>query len=345
MADESCKPTREELEAKLSTVRELVIVWDFEKALALLSEIQDGIRRLEDTQELEVDTLAEQGKLYWKKGTYDEAEKLLDKAISLGASFSYDSGKAYALNYKGNLQWSRGNFKEAEHLYLESLELRSRIGDDEGVATSLLNLGLIYSEVGELSKAIDHYKKSIELSREIDTIAAKSALVITLNNLAGLYRKQGELEKAEPIYLDAKELSHKIGKRDGEALCLTSLGILAWARGNLQVAKTRLNESRLMWEELRIQNLPYLRNLTTLAGVFTDLGEFINAEKLLSTAQSVTEISGSSTASMYVTYHQGYLQQSRGNVASARKYFDTCLLSAKEHNKFEFTLKSLIGLA
>ncbi|MFW9917040.1 MAG: tetratricopeptide repeat protein [Candidatus Thorarchaeota archaeon] len=339
-------PDKGELESKISKARELVNVGELEEAISLLSSLIKAMERLEKPHEYEkyeVDSFAELGKAYWKKGDYDDAKKLLDKAINLASRISYDLGRVYALNYRGNIELSQGNLTSAEEIYLECLDVRKRETDMLGVAVCLMNLGVTYIEAGNLAKAIDHFEEAIAISKEYETLDAKSILATALNNLAGCYRNQGELEKAEPLYFESIEVSRSIAKQDGIALCLTSLGILAFAMGDLETAKARLTESQQLWQELGINNPPFVKNLATLAGVHAELGNFDKAERLLDKARENAKMIKSDLALLHTDFFAGVLEKKKGNVASARRSFESCLTKAKEN--FEVKLRSLVELA
>ncbi|MHA2272980.1 MAG: tetratricopeptide repeat protein [Candidatus Hodarchaeales archaeon] len=341
-------PEKSELESQISKAREFCSTGKLEEAISLLSSLVKDLESLEKPEEYkkyEVDSFAELGKAYWKKGAYNEAKKLLDKAIDLASRISYDLGRVYALNYRGNIELSQGNLGPAEEIYLECLDVRKRETDMPGVAACLMNLGVTYMEAGNLAKAIDHFEEAIALSRNYETLRAKAILALALNNLAGCYRNQGELERAEPLYFESMEISRNIGKQDGIALCLTSLGILSFAMGDLETAKTRLTESQLLWQDLGINNPPYVKNLATLAGVYTELRDFGKAGPLLEKAQQNAEMIKSDLAQLHIDFFAGVLEKKKGNVASARRSFESCLTNAKKLENFEVKLKSLVELA
>ncbi len=341
-------PEKNELESKISKARELVNVGELDEAISLLSSLVKDLERLEKPDEyerLQVDSFAELGKAYWKKGAYEEAKELLEKAIDLANSISYDLGRVYALNYRGNIELSQGNLETATEIYLECLDVRRRETDMLGVAVCLMNLGVTYMEAGNLAKAIDHFEEAIALSRNYETLDAKAILATALNNLAGCYRNQGELEKAEPLYFESIEVSRNIGKQDGIALCFTSLGILSFAMGDLETAKTRLTESQQLWQDLGINNPPHVKNLATLAGVYTELGNFGKAGQLLEKAQQNAKMIKSDLAQLHTDFFAGVLEKKKGNVASARRSFESCLNNAKKLENFEVKLKSLVELA
>lgn len=344
-------PKEDEVESKISKARELVNVGDLEKAINLLSSLVKDLEKLEKPDKYakyEVDSLAELGKAYWKKGAYKEAKELLDKAITLATRISYDLGRVYALNYRGNIELSQGNLTNAERIYLECLDVRKRETDMPGVAVCLMNLGVTHMEAGNLAKAIDHFEEAIDQSRNYETLNAKATLATALNNLAGCFRNQGELGKAEPLYFESIQVSREIGKHDGIALCLTSLGILSFAKGDsedLETAKMRLSESQQLWQDLGIVNPPYVKNLATLAGVYIELGDFSKAEQLLEKARQNAEKIKSDLARLHADFFAGVLEKTKGNVASARRSFESCLTNAKKLKNFEIKLKSLVELA
>ncbi len=337
--------TKEDLQIKLIQAQELVNKCELETAFSLLTEVEEIVTKSDYLSNLEVDTLAEFGKLYWRKGEFKLANKYLDKAIKKGRSNNYYHGLAYALNYRANIEWAMGKFTNAKTLYSESFNLRQRIGDKEGISTSILNLGLISVELGDLDKAIENFEEAITLSRKIKTIGATSTLIIALNNLAEMHVWYGDLDLARPLLFEARDLSHKIDKQDGETWCIQNLGLLSWARGDIEPARNMLEESLDRWKKLGIKDRNYIENLVKLAGVLIDLEKYEPATLLLERAQCDAKALESEFISLYISYYFGYLEKSRGNYANADEFFRTCLISAKDQGNFEYTVKSLVELA
>ncbi|MFX0117481.1 MAG: tetratricopeptide repeat protein [Candidatus Hodarchaeota archaeon] len=335
--------TREQLKCILSKAQEYVTLGKFGKADSLLSELKKGMKDLREPGELQIEYLAEIGKLNYRQGALQEAQQHLDAAIEKGAS--YDRARAYALNYRASVEWSRGMVENAKVYWLESLKIRKAIGDKQGIATSLNNLGMVCSNLGNIPKAIDYLKQAIELQREAGTVEAKSFLVITIDSMAVLYRRLGALTKAEILHQEALDLAREIGKQDGEAWCTLNLGLVAWAKGDLEKANELLSRSLPMWPKLNIRDHFYIENLTALAGVYTDLEVYENAEQMIEMAQNAADVLDSDFFQLFPTFSRAYFEQKRGNAASAKQLFEICLASARAQKNFEFTIKSLVQLA
>ncbi len=330
---------------KLVRAQELVSLGELVSATSLLIELLEYANQSARNISLKIDILAEFGKLYWKKGDNDKAERYLSEALQKSLNVDYKRGQAYTLNYLAHLERLRGNSEGARAYYLQCLEIRETINDLEGIANSLHNLGMVCDDLGEVNQSLKYYNKSVTIRKNMDTLTSKSDLVITLRNMAEINIRYGSLEKAEKLLLDARDLSIEIRKSDGIAEITQYLGILAWTRGNFQKAEMLLNESLQMWRELKIQDRGYVDNLATLSGVYSDLENYSKSEEYLSEAETVSNLLESEMALLYVVYYKGYLEKARNNSTSAKQHFEICLKKAKNQKILAYMLASLIDLA
>ena len=200
---------------------------DFEKKLEEIAQhYQALVQRLESftPQDPETNKLKEAAQAALKKGEYDKAEKLLnkasdrDKAVAdqlekemekMQAAFtqrrlSAAAGKAS----NGDLQMTQLKYAGAAAYFEEAVNL---VPDrEEEVLIDYLNqAGTAYQDAGLYAQAQPLLEKSLTLREQLfseDDIKIASAL----NNLATLYDFMGDYEQALPLYQRSLKIKEKV---------------------------------------------------------------------------------------------------------------------------------------
>ena len=126
----------------------------------------------------------DKGNSLYDQGKYDEAIKVLDKAIG------YDSNDAEAWNKKGEALYYQGKYDEAIRAYDEAIKIYPNF------ALAWENKGDAFRDLGSYNKSIDAYEKAIELDPELATY-----LGVRLH--FPILKKLGEINEAEAAF--AKE--------------------------------------------------------------------------------------------------------------------------------------------
>jgi tetratricopeptide (TPR) repeat protein len=165
------------------------------------------------------------GRCYDSLGVYDEATRLLERALELRrATTEQDpAALAEALNSLGSVYQKASRFDEAERVFGEALAIRSP--DDPGNLATWGNLGLIHTVQGRYAEAERELSMSLERTRALrggddpDTLTA-------LVNLGSLYLEVGRFDDAEPTIRDALERGRRV-LPDGHELLQAARGSLA----------------------------------------------------------------------------------------------------------------------
>lgn len=151
----------------------------------------------------------------------DEAERLLNEAVTKAQRLKYLRGEAAAWNGLGVVAEVRGDFDLAEKHYRKALALRQKLGDKQEIASSLNNLGVLYDMSGRPDSAILLFKENLRVLEEIrDTVR----IARTQFNLAGVYQEKGIYTIANEHLTEARIILESQNDEDGIAKVYTSLG-------------------------------------------------------------------------------------------------------------------------
>ncbi|MDZ7963168.1 MAG: CHAT domain-containing protein, partial [Aulosira sp. DedQUE10] len=157
-------------------------------------------------------------------------------------------GEASTLNNIGAVYNALGEKHKALEYYNNALPLLRAVGDRGGEASTLNNIGAVYDALGEKHKALEYYNNALPLIR---AVGDRSGEAKTLNNIGRVYDALGEKHKALEFCNNALPLLRAVGDRGGEATILSNLAYLERSRGNLQAARTNVEASIKIIEELR----------------------------------------------------------------------------------------------
>ena len=150
----------------------------------------------------------------------------------------------------GNLERQLGRWDEAEALFERARTLWAQaLGPEhDWVAHALHNLGLVYFSQGRDIEAEDLYRRALRIRRaafdDSGPLVAESRLL-----LGKALRTQGRYDEAAQELEAAQEYFETSSDYEWfVAVCLAERGLVAFARGELDVAEELLHESRVMGE-------------------------------------------------------------------------------------------------
>ena len=149
---------------------------------------------------------------------------------------------------------------------------------------------------------------------------------ITLGNAASL---AGRTHTAQQHYLRALETFRKNGDRQGEAMSLGNLGIIAKTRGNLDEAERLHRESLAIMREVgdRVGEANSLSNLGNIAKTRGDLAE---AERLHQESLAIRREIGNRDGEATSLINLGVIMNSKGQIDEERRMYTEAVRIRRE---------------
>ncbi|MEO6638803.1 MAG: tetratricopeptide repeat protein [Ginsengibacter sp.] len=95
----------------------------------------------------------------------EEAQKCLNKALSIFESTNDLEGVAVVCGYLGIIQRNWGNFSNSRELLQKSLKLTRRTGYLEVEGTTLYQKGVTYKYLGNYERALEYYHQCLYIKR------------------------------------------------------------------------------------------------------------------------------------------------------------------------------------
>jgi predicted ATPase/serine/threonine protein kinase len=140
---------------------------------------------------------------------------------------------------------------------------------------------------------------------------------------------QGDYASADALIGESLEIALQLGDKQGAAVFLNALAIIALDRGDLSVARSVFEESLVLWRELGDQK-SIARSLSNLANIVKLQGDNAGAGSLYVEALSIFRRIGDWTGVAWSMNYQGDVARDQGDSAAARTMYEQSLAIFRE---------------
>lgn len=229
------------------------------------------------------------GRIYRRRGDYEQAIEHLRAANDLFQLAADRRGIAGTLDDIGKVEWLRGAYGEALELFRQALAIRRALGDRRSIALSLANIGRVHHDRGAFKAALSQFREALDLRRDIGDLAG---VVQSLCDLGGVHAADANLEMALEMFSEAQHIARQIGDKLAQASVLSRLGECKMAMGRGTDAVAHLEEATAISTELgdRVGLSDHCRRL---AEVHVALGDPKAGEDCARRALAISEAVGS----------------------------------------------------
>jgi predicted ATPase/DNA-binding XRE family transcriptional regulator len=211
-------------------------------------------------------------------GAYDWA---LDLLSTVSASIHPEGSQGDQALYHtvaGIIAEHQGRADNALESFRTAYDIYRAQGDVRGTAGTALRLGYAaYGFRGELVTCQRLSQESLQLYRSLDD---PSSTAEALDNLAWMWVIAGDVEQAEKDYAESLMLARAVGHRLVAAKAIGGLGLVAWSRGELDVALELMLDRLAKTQEIGHENQT-IASLAFLCGVYAHAGRYADAISLI----------------------------------------------------------------
>jgi serine/threonine-protein kinase len=180
-------------------------------------------------------------------GDYDASLAYAERALAISEDIGDLTGQASGHERIGRIAHLQGDFDEAGMRFGRSLELLRQAGEEDSMAEALLHehLGNLMNHRGQFEAALDEFQRALEISKKYVSGDSSDISPIYLglgSSLIGL----GRHEEAQDMYASGYEMNERLFGPDNSfnTYFANNLGRVAEARGDLETAANRFEESR-----------------------------------------------------------------------------------------------------
>ena len=124
---------------------------------------------------------------------WNEAERVMQRSLSLRRQLDDKIGLAYSLCNLGSFYLARGDFERAGQVSYEAYDAAIAARDPYGQDAALLNRGNAYLGLGDLERAASYLRRALDIGREIGD---EPLLMEGLADLGRVYLRKGDMVNA-----------------------------------------------------------------------------------------------------------------------------------------------------
>ena len=162
------------------------------------------------------------GNLYFQKGKYDDALKLLLQSKNAADKSKDYLGVAKRNGQLGQILLDMGNIDEAHKVFNEQIVYYEKNNVIDHISDSLNNLGEINLRIGKLDESYDLFNKSYLIAKELNAKYPQSA---ALGNMGVLHLIRGKFEEAVMIFKEVLVIDTDIGDKKMISQSYCNIGI------------------------------------------------------------------------------------------------------------------------
>lgn len=280
------------------------------------------------------------GMLFAETGNSEETERAYSRALEIYNSLDDELAAARVIVWRALFWRLQGRYREAIQACDDVLETLRRHGAQTDEARAYRILGSAHALLGDISRGAKELEQALKLYEALHD----EVRVAWLHHDIGTYlRLQGD-PSAEGHYATALDYWRRTRNLVGEAMTLNSIGVGQHQAGDLERARTTLEQAcALAHHSGNRRNEAFA--LTSLGDVYRDQGELARALEAYQAARSIAEqVDG--FVLVYALVALGEAHHLSGNAQEAERCLARALEEAQAHqSSYEIGLvETAIGI-
>ncbi|MEO8970470.1 MAG: tetratricopeptide repeat protein [Ktedonobacteraceae bacterium] len=280
------------------------------------------------------------GEIALKLGNYPEAESLFQQGLTLARQSNNNELLCTLLTDLGGVKWNRGAYSQAEIYLQEGLALARQIGSIKHMSSLLKALALVAASRGDYSQEEAYLQEGLNYARQIGD---REQTCVLLMNLGATTAEQGHYNQAEEIFQEGLFIARQIGHREWTSALLSNLGDIAVEKENYAQAILYLQEGLQLARQTG--NREWISLLTSNLGLTTrKQGDFIQAAEYLQEGTNIAREIGIPQVIANILYEYGNLHLDQQQIEDAYEKFSEMQDTIREGDQ-ELVALSQYGLA
>ena len=225
------------------------------------------------------------GSAAWSQSDFEQAERLLNEALSISQLANYQDEVAGIHHVLGNVWLARGDLEQAASHYQQAMALFREQGNIYSLMTVLNNLGIVRQAQRNSAEARKFHEESLALARQYPD---KQSLAYTLIGLSDALITLHDYDKAAICLDESLRLARELSSPIVEAHTLRSLGRIAQHTGQF-----RQSQSYFAQDIALLKQIGAKREIADVLDHFAELNVALNqpyqALVLLAASSAVRE--------------------------------------------------------
>lgn len=254
------------------------------------------------------------GEIEAQRGTFDEAERVLEVGRVAWSRAKDEEGLGQIANARGELARARGLLEAAEVAFREAVNHFMLAKSASGLAVAMANQGNLARAQGDLDSAETLFQASFNMAQAAHDGPGIARAHTNLGNLAAM---RGDLAGAKSRYERALALDRRWGQVRAVAGGLVNLASIAATEGRLDAALESYGKALDALTELRASRRTFADLLTMMGQLEARLGRLGPAERRFAQAAEHAAASHHALGAARLEVCRAALTHARGDVARA----------------------------
>ncbi|MCP4542135.1 MAG: tetratricopeptide repeat protein [Chloroflexi bacterium] len=240
----------EDRRVEANSLRGLGIVFDLqgdpvtsskcsEQALDIYREIGDRSSQGSVLNNLGVNTV--------RQGDYASTIVRWEQALQIARETGHRLLEGLVVGNLGEVSITLGTYDQSQQYLEQALQTTREIGDREGHGRVLSSLGMLFYEMGDDEATMDYIQQGLLIMREIGDRRMEAS---TLTRLGRILTRLERLAEAAETYQQSLDIRRELGQHHIIAESLSGLATVALLQGNLDQARSHIDEVLAHFEEL-----------------------------------------------------------------------------------------------
>jgi tetratricopeptide (TPR) repeat protein/predicted Ser/Thr protein kinase len=299
-----------------------------EEALGNYQQALEIRRRIHDQRGI-AKSLDKMARVEAQLGKNKPAAAHFEEALQVNRDIGDKRGLGDVLVDLGNFYEDGGEHERSLRLFKESLQVQRDIGNEVMQAICLNNIGSVYFSKSEYQDALTYFQQALQLREKAKV---PQDIVESVHNVAETSVRMGQYDQGVSQYMRALELRRSIDDLRGGAIEAYSMGTLFDYQGRFGAAVNSKQDALKTFRDLKDRTFWMAEILGGYGEALTLAGRGEESKQYLDEALSLSrEIKNDGLVAQTLDF-QGDVAYYRGDVSSARQYYERALQAAA-HSK------------
>jgi tetratricopeptide (TPR) repeat protein len=268
------------------------------------------------------------GNVFLRLFKFDDALSCYEKSLEIMKKVGNIRGLATVFNCIGLVHMDKGMSEQAQDYFQRSLEIMERIGDLDGIATAHTNISCICWYAGDSIGALEHLEKAKNLSEKTGDL---EAMAINYNNLGEINNKLGNFDEALQFAHRSLELREKMNVGSVIAYSCNNIGAIYLEMEEYQTAAKWYERAKALSEKEGYIG-GQINALISMAEISIRLNKLDDAEILCAKSEEISTKSNYMNYQGRSLEVCGILFSEKGDYANAEKKFTAAVLQYEKEN-------------
>ncbi|TND00069.1 MAG: protein serine/threonine phosphatase, partial [Bacteroidetes bacterium] len=271
-----------------------------------------------------------------RKGDFKLAIAYLQKALEISKSINDPVGQSNSLNYIARLYWIQADYDHALDALLHAREIAVQSKNTLLELKALNGMGNIYHSLHKDSLALDAYVQSL---RAAEKIKDKDGITTACNNLGNLYHLMGELDKSLEYHFRSLRIAEEQQDYFSIGPSLDNIGLVYEDQGKIEEALDCYNRSAGFSEKVGNQRGLIASNIN-IGNLYVKRKEYRKAEPYARKALALANVFGGPVERREPSGQLSAICENTGRVAEAFAFYKQYVALNDSVNNDEVARKS-----